>query len=87
MKISENLEKRILAIEKRNHKVELDKSWEASGIRKVIIILNTYFLIGISMWYLGIEKPEINAIIPSFGFYLSTLSLPLVKKWWISKQL
>ncbi len=79
------LEERIEAIERRNKRVELDKAWETSSMRKIAVILNTYVLIGISMWYLGIEKPEINAIIPSIGFYLSTFTLPFIKKWWISR--
>lgn len=80
------LEKRIEIIEKRNTKVELDKAWETSGVRKILIVVNTYMVIGIFMWYIGVEHPWINAVVPTIGFYISTLTLPLFKKMWISKK-
>ena len=80
------LEKRIETIEQRNRRVELDKAWETSSLRKIVIIVNTYALMSIVMWYIGVDKPAVQAIIPTIGFYLSTLTLPFVKSWWISKQ-
>ena len=41
----EELEKRIDDIEKRNKKVEGDKAWETSTLRKVLIVVLTYSLL------------------------------------------
>ncbi len=76
------LEKRIIEIEKRNKKVEQDKAWETSLLRRLLLILFTYLTIGIYMKFVLNTDPWLNAIIPSLGFYLSTLSLPFFKKIW-----
>ncbi len=78
----EKLKKRILEIEKRNKKVEKDKAWETSILRRLLLILFTYLTIGIYMKFVLNTDPWLNAIIPSLGFYLSTLSLPFFKKIW-----
>lgn len=80
------LDKRITVIEKRNEKVELDKAWETSGTRKIILIANTYIVIGLFMWFMNINNPWINAIVPSIGYFLSTLTLPFIKRWWIARR-
>jgi hypothetical protein len=82
MRIS-NLEKRVVAIEERNRKVELDKAWEGSYARKALIIIFTYISIGLYMSAIGVEKPLLNAVIPSIGFTLSTLSLSFFKMLWM----
>ncbi len=79
-----NLLSRIEKIEQRNHRVELDKAWEGSVTRKILILFATYGCIGIFMYSIGIEKPYIQAIIPSLGFLLSTLTIPFAKRMWIS---
>jgi len=80
-KINE-LEKRIIKIERRNKKVEQDKAWETSLLRRLLLILFTYLTIGIYMKFVLNIDPWLNAIIPSLGFYLSTLSLPLFRAFW-----
>lgn len=35
------------------------------------------------MWTINIPKPWLNAIVPSFAFMLSTLTLPFIKKLWL----
>lgn len=78
----QELEKRIEHIESRNKKVELNKAWETSFTRRILIMLFTYLAIALYLKYiLGID-PWINAIIPSLGFLLSTLTLPFFKKMW-----
>ena len=79
------LEKRVEKIEKRNEKVELDKKWETSYTRRFLLIIFTYLSIGLYMWVIGVENPWLNAVIPSIGFLLSTLTLPFFRKWWIKK--
>ena len=86
MKTLEKLEKEVEQIKARNKKVEIDKAWETSTTRKVLLILFTYTSIGLYMYAIGIDKPWLNAVIPSIGFLLSTLTLPYFKNYWIKKN-
>ena len=78
-----DVEKRLNAIEQRNKKVELDKAWETSLSRKIIIAGLTYFTIVLFFFVAQLPKPLINSIVPTAGFVLSTLSLPFFKRLWI----
>jgi len=80
----ENLEKRISAIEERNRKVDLDKKWEGSMSRKVLIVVFTYLAIFSYFIVIGVNQPFLNAVVPTIGFLLSTLTLPFFKKLWIN---
>lgn len=82
MKIGD-LEKRIIAIEERNQRVEADKAWEVSVLRKLLIAIFTYIIVGIYMWWIGMNDWMLNAIIPTTGFLLSTLTLSIFKNYWI----
>jgi hypothetical protein len=77
------LEKEINTIKERNKAVELNKAWETSITRRVLLIVFTYLSIALYMNAIGVEKPWLNAVIPSLGFLLSTLTLPFFKKIWI----
>lgn len=79
-----DLEKEIILIKNRNKKVEIDKAWEISWTRKFLLIIFTYLAIGFYLNAINIDKPWLNAIVPSIGFLLSTLTLPLFKKVWIA---
>lgn len=78
----EKLAHRIDLIESRNKRVEKYKKWETSLTRKLLIILFTYLSIGIYMYAINIDRPLLNAIIPTLGFTLSTLSLTWFRKIW-----
>lgn len=80
---SKTLEQRLEIIEKRNEKVELDKAWETSFIRRTLLLIMTYLVIGFYMNAIKIADPWVNAIVPSIGFLLSTLTLPFFKTIWI----
>ena len=77
-----SLEERIDKIEDRNRKVETDKAWEGSRTRKLVLIIFTYLAVGLYLNVIKVENPWINAIVPSLGFLLSTLTLPFIKNWW-----
>ena len=77
-----DLEKRIKVIEERNSSVEIDKDWETSKTRRVIIAIFTYAAISIYMYAVNIPNPWINSVVPTVGFMLSTLTLPFFKKVW-----
>lgn len=78
-----HLENRVAAIEDRNRNVESEKAWETSITRRGLIVLFTYLAVGLYMQAINIPKPWLNAIIPSMGFLLSTLTLPFVKRFWL----
>jgi len=77
-----NLEDRVSKIEKRNKKVELDKSWEASWARRFLLIIFTYLAVGLYLKAIKISNPWLNAVVPSVGFLLSTLTMPFFKEIW-----
>ncbi|MEM1367353.1 MAG: hypothetical protein AAGG02_04900 [Cyanobacteria bacterium P01_H01_bin.15] len=77
-----SLETRISAIEARNARVELDKAWETSITRKVWILGITYILTAITFWIIGVDAHLRHAIIPTFAYFLSTLSLPIARRMW-----
>jgi hypothetical protein len=76
------LESRIIAIEKRNFNVESDKSWETSLFRKILLMIFTYLSIGLYMYVIKVNNPWLNAVIPTIGFLLSTMTLPIFKNYW-----
>ncbi len=84
--MSKDLEKRVAAIEARNKKVERDKAWEVSTTRRILLAALTYIVIVIFMYFAEIGKPFVNAIVPTIGFTLSTLTVSFVKRWWIKHQ-
>lgn len=77
------LEQRLEIIEKRNEKVELDKAWETSFARRALLLIMTYLVIGFYMNAIKITDPWVNAIVPSLGFLISTLTLPFFKTIWL----
>jgi hypothetical protein len=78
-----DLEKEINKLKERNKRVELDKGWETSFTRRAILIVFTYLAIGLYLNAIQINNPWLNAIVPSVGFLLSTLTLPYFKNLWI----
>ena len=83
---TQTVEQRLEAIEARNKKVELDKAWEGSWTRKLLIVLFTYATIGLYLKFIVGIDPWINAIVPTIGFLLSTLTLPFFKAIWTRNQ-
>ncbi len=83
MSTVDELEMRIAKIEERNQIVEINKSWESSFTRRTIIALFTYLAISMYLYFIVHINPWVNAIVPSIGFLLSTLTLPFIKEMWI----
>lgn len=79
-----SLKKEIEKIQERNRRVELDKAWETSWTRKIIISILTYIIVVIFFYFAQLPKPFVNSIVPAVAFILSTLSFNLIKKIWIS---
>jgi len=85
MFVLSELKSEIEKIKQRNRKVEADKAWETSLTRKISVIILTYMVIVITLYFLNLPNPFINAIIPALAFFLSTLTFPLFKNFWITK--
>ena len=77
-----SLKQEIDKIKERNKRVELDKAWEVSWTRKIIIVILTYFVIVVFFYFAELPMPFINSIVPALAFFLSTLSLSLIRKIW-----
>lgn len=82
----ESLKQEIEQLKERNKKVEAEKLWETSIFRKISIIVITYVFMVIVMYFLKLWNPFIWAIIPTIGYFLSTLSLWIIKKIYLKKM-
>ncbi len=78
-----SLQKEIEQIKARNQRVEKDKAWETSTVRKISVAILTYLTVLLFFIVIKVENPLINAIVPTLGFLLSTMSLPFIKKLWL----
>ncbi len=77
------IKKVLLQIQERNLRVEADKAWETSWARKILVSAVTYACVVLFMISSGTPKPFLNALVPTGGYLLSTLSIPHVKSWWL----
>jgi hypothetical protein len=82
----QKIKNEIEEIKKRNISVENDKAWETSIARRVLLMLFTFLAIGAYMYTIGINRPLLNAIVPTTGFMLSTLTLPFFKSLWLKSK-
>lgn len=67
----------------RNARVEADKAWERSYVRIGSVALITYVFVALVLYLIGVEQFYLSAVIPVTGYLLSTLSLPVLKDWWL----
>lgn len=84
--MEKTIEERITAIEERNRRVELDKKWETSLARIVVISVITYLVAIFVLFILNAPSPFFSALIPVLGFVLSTQSIPFIKKYWLRNK-
>jgi len=82
----EELEKRVNVIEERNRRVETDKDWETSWMRRGLLIAFTYLSIWLYLMAIGVIDAWMHAIVPAVGFLLSTLTLPWFKGMWLRRK-
>ena len=79
----EELKKELEEIKQRNKRVELDKKWETSITRKVCICILTYIVVLIySNMVNKNNNMFLSSLVPVIGFFLSTLSLRVIRKIW-----
>jgi len=77
-----NVEQRLAAIEARNKRVEIDKAWETSWTRRLLVGGLTYLVVVVYLAIIHNDRPFINALVPPIGFVLSTLVIKKVKHMW-----
>ncbi len=82
----EELKRDIEELKNRNKSVDLNKKWEVSIERKVLVVIITYIIMSLVMYSLWMNKPFLNALIPTLWYFLSTLSLEFAKKIYINKK-
>jgi|CXWL01.1.fsa_nt_gi hypothetical protein len=75
------------ALKKRNIRVEADKAWEVSLFRKLVVLVVTYVVASVALYVIGVKDFYLGAFIPTLGFFLSTLTFPFIKEWWVQKYL
>ncbi len=80
------IEKEIASVKERNLRVEADKKWETSTFRVLSITVVTYIIVLLVLYFIGAENIFLSALVPAIGFFLSTQSLPAVKRWWIKRS-
>ena len=77
------IEQELQEIHARNQRVELDKRWETSRFRLLLLVSITYVMTAFVFFLISVEHFFMNACIPTIGYFLSTQSLPVVKRLWI----
>lgn len=78
-----NIEQEIIDIKERNKRVELDKAWETSWLRRICIMILTYIVVIIYSYLIRkYDNIFLTSLVPVIGFTLSTLSLKLVRSIW-----
>lgn len=80
------LQRDLAEIKERNSRVETDKAWETSKFRIFSIIIFTYIVAVLVLYFIGSNNVFLNALVPTLGFFISIQSLPAIKKWWIKKH-
>ena len=82
----ELLEKEIEDIKKRNRRVEADKAWETSWMRRFVVTVLTYLVIVLFFYMADLPSPWLNSIVPALAFVLSTATLPIFKNIWLKSK-
>lgn len=81
-----SLEERVAKLEARNARVEADKGWETSWLRRGSIMVLTYLTVVFYLQFVIHINPWINALVPVIGFFLSTLTVSWLKNFWLSRK-
>lgn len=84
MSESAELESRVRVIEERNRRVEMDKAWERSWTRRILIAILTYLVIATYLQVVVHVSPWLNAVVPTVAFLVSTLALEVCKRAWMA---
>ena len=86
MKQKLSIEDRIAQLEARNRRVESDKAWETSWLRRGSIMVLTYITVCFYLRFVVHIHPWINALVPVIGYTLSTITISVLKQRWLEKR-
>lgn len=82
-----DIEKEIELIKERNKRVEQNKAWETSLVRRLSIAILTYIIVvTYSLLIKEVSNVFLTSLVPVIGFLLSTLSINLIRKIWERKK-
>ena len=84
--MSPKIEKEIQTIEMHTARVEAERDWETCPLRVVTMCVTIYVSTAMIFAIIGVKIYFLNALIPTTAFFVSTLGLPPIKKWWIDKR-
>ncbi len=82
IKLQERLsvvESELTDIRNRNRRVQSDKAWETGRIRLFSITGITYVTMVLVFLVIGSGRPCVDALVPTTGFFLSTLSVSFLR--------
>lgn len=77
--------KEIKSIKERNARVEADKAWETSPVRRGILAIATYIVVVLFLLIINAENPFLAAIVPAGAYLLQQYSMPFIKKIWVKE--
>lgn len=77
-----SIEARLQRIEERNRRVQLNKAWETSKIRRISIAAITYLAALFYLFMIDEPRPFLVGLIPAGAYVLSSLSLPFIRRSW-----
>ncbi len=77
-----DIENEIKKIQERNRCVEIDKEWETSAIRRIMIAIITFVVALLFLSIIKVENAFLAAFVPMGGFLISTFSIKPARKVW-----
>jgi len=80
------LEETVEELRDRNRRVESEKGWETSLSRKILLSGLTYGITALVFWKIAVPDPLANALIPTTGYVISTLTIPWAKQIWVAHR-
>lgn len=86
MSAKATLEERVAKLEARNQRVEANKAWETSWLRRGSIMILTYVTVAFYLHFVVHISPWINALVPVIGYTLSTLTVSRLKQHWLARR-
>ncbi|HEY5152509.1 MAG TPA: hypothetical protein VII55_00895 [Candidatus Saccharimonadales bacterium] len=82
----QTLEARVEKLESRNRRVEADKAWEISWMRRLSLMVLIYLTVVFYLRFVVHIDPWINGLVPVIGYFISTLTVGLLKKRWVARR-
>jgi hypothetical protein len=79
----EEIRKEVGELRARNVRVEREKAWETSWTRRLVITGMTWLGAWVWLLGLGVDHAALQALVPSGAYAVSTLSIPVLRRWWI----